>query len=1123
MSQSQLDRLACRVRELAGALVAKDTSDADLLERFTTAGDSAALAALVERHAGLVWSVCARVLPRPEDAEDAFQATFLVLLRKAGSVRKRGAVASWLYGVARRTAVHMRRSAARRARAAGLPAGREPELPVAAAALRELQVLLDQEVQRLPEMYRAPFVLCVLEGRSRAEAARELGWKEGTVAGRLARARELLQRRLARRGVALAAALCAGAVAGQAPAAAAPAALVASVTGSILRGTAGGATFHSATVVALAREVQRSIGTRVLLMAAVCLSAVLLAGGVAWLDNPAGEPISFATAAGASAEAPDPPTTTEDTTAALRDRYGDPLPAGVLSRLGTVRFRHGYNITSVAFAPDGKTIATAGLDHAVHLWDTVSGAERGTFRHPDNMQFLCLAFAPDGRTIAAGDTLGRIWLCDGANARQTLVFKAHDRDVQNVRFSADGAALASAGREGSVALWETATGVELRRMRREQGEVYALAFSPDGRVLASGGGDKKIHFWDPSTGKELASLDYKSGVVSALAFSPDAKVLASGAVDRAVSLWDVATRAEMRRISIQAAVASGVAFTPDGKRLAVASRTYGQVWREHRGAVDLFDVRTGESVRRFAGPRHPFEVVAFSPDGTKLAAVGGHDSTLHLWEVATGAEIRPAIGHQGPVWYVALAADSRTVATAAADDTVRLWDARTGKLRRQAEGCRAWFSPDGGTLLTLVNGERWTLRGSDVGTGRQRFGQLLPECDPYSMTISTDGRTLAFEGAGHAICLWDVASGEEQGQLAGHPQRIAALTFSPDGTRLASASPEEKLVCLWDVAGRREVRRFTASPGSLAFSPDGTLLAAGGEDEGVRMWDTVLGKEIYRLADDKTYWTRACNIGFSPDGRTLAAGSMNGQLLLWETATGRLRHRFDGFAGGFGVPTFSPDGRLLVAGRTDTTALVWDLRNGAGAETPLAPAVLTALWGDLASEDAGGAYQAVRRLTVAATQSVPFLREHLRPVAKVEPARVAELIANLDNDKFATREKATAELAQLGEAAVPALRKALAASPSPEVRRRAEPLLEKWTNLLPTSDRLQALRALEALEHAGTPDARRTLQAIADGEPSARLTREARDSRDRLDKRSPSGPIGGWHKQNGEAEGKTHD
>ena len=188
-------------------------SDERLLGRFVSDRDEAAFATLVQRHGPLVLRVCRRVLGHFQDAEDAFQATFLVLARKADTLRNRRTLAGWLYGVAHRTALTSRRSAMRRRRLDSPSGPLPPESPPAAAALRELQVILDDEVQRLPEKYRTPFVLCCLEGRSREDAARELGWKEGTVSSRIASARERLQRRLSRRGIALSSVVCADALA----------------------------------------------------------------------------------------------------------------------------------------------------------------------------------------------------------------------------------------------------------------------------------------------------------------------------------------------------------------------------------------------------------------------------------------------------------------------------------------------------------------------------------------------------------------------------------------------------------------------------------------------------------------------------------------------------------------------------------------------------------------------------------------------------------------------------------------------------------------------------------------------------------------------------------------------
>jgi RNA polymerase sigma factor (sigma-70 family) len=218
MAVSQASKVFHRIRTLA--LQQQDgTTDGKLLDLYVRQNDEAAFEALVRRHGRMVLGVCRRILGNRHDAEDAFQAAFLVLVRKAAKIRPAGMVGNWLYGVAHRTALEARRSIAKR---------RQKEAQVAPRAatqedtLAHLRPLLDQELPRLPDKYRAVLVLCDLEGRTRKEAAQQLGQPEGTIASRLSRARIILAKRLTRHGVTLSG----GALAAAQEAASAPLSLV---------------------------------------------------------------------------------------------------------------------------------------------------------------------------------------------------------------------------------------------------------------------------------------------------------------------------------------------------------------------------------------------------------------------------------------------------------------------------------------------------------------------------------------------------------------------------------------------------------------------------------------------------------------------------------------------------------------------------------------------------------------------------------------------------------------------------------------------------------------------------------------------------------------------------------
>ena len=237
----------------------------------------------------------------------------------------------------------------------------------------------------------------------------------------------------------------------------------------------------------------------------------------------------------------------------------------------------------------------------------------------------------------------------------------------------------------------------------------------------------------------------------------------------------------------------------------------------------------------------------------------------------------------------------------------------------------------------------------------------------------------------------------------------------------------------------------------------------------------------------------------------VATAGVDAMVRVWDVLAGGQLCAFAGHDARVSVVAFCAKGKLLVSGSDDTTALVWDVSrlfpSKAEHTVSLSPEQLSALWADLKNEDASKAYDVLCALVAAPANSLPFLREHLRAIPRVDPQRVAQLLSDLDSARFSAHDKATQELERLAELAEPALRQALAANPSTEARQRLEQLLKKRENEILTLEQLQTLRAIEILEHIGRPEAKQVLQTLAKGVPEARLTQEATASLERLSKR----------------------
>ncbi len=607
-------------------------------------------------------------------------------------------------------------------------------------------------------------------------------------------------------------------------------------------------------------------------------------------------------------------------------------------RLTTLR-GHSKSVTSVAFSPDGKTLASSSTDNTIILWDAAVGARRPMglplTGHKKWVSSVTFSPAERGQTLASGDADGLIILWDAA-ARQPLgpPLAGHTRGINGLAFSPDGKLLASGSDDHTLILWDVATRQPLGPpLIGHTSGVNSLAFSPDGQTLASGSGPNTIILWDVTTRQPLggAPLVGHSAPVTSLAFSPDGRVLASGSGPNTIILWDVATRQRLGPpLTGHTKAIWSIAFSPDGKTLASGSLD---------NTIILWDVVAGarqpiSQYSRLIGHTRGVNSIAFSPDGKTLAS-GGRDAAVILWNVASGAQLLdgpPLTGHAGGVWSVAFSPAERgkTLASGGEDRTGVLWDVATRQplgplLIGHSLGINSVaFSPDGKVLATGSDDETVILW--DVLTGQPLGPPLTGHL--CGLAFSPDGKILAMSRVDNTIILWDVKTRQLIGPpLAGHAASINGLAFSPDSRLLASGSVDNAII-LWDMATHQPLGSpltgHTSSVGPVAFSPDGQTLASGSGDNTIILWDVAARQPLGPPLIGHT--GEVYSLAFSPDGQTLASGSKDNTIILWDVAAREpLGPLLTGHLKAIWSVAFSPDGNRLASGSEDGTIRLWDV------------------------------------------------------------------------------------------------------------------------------------------------------------------------------------------------------
>ena len=622
---------------------------------------------------------------------------------------------------------------------------------------------------------------------------------------------------------------------------------------------------------------------------------------------------------------------------------------------------HNNGVTTLVFSQDGHWLASGDGDATVLLWDLTAKNpyEDPITLSPSYESIFSLAFSSDGHWLASGGNSDTVWLWDLTAEKPNtnpVILRDHTNWIRALAFNTDGHWLASGGDDFTVRLWDLSAkspNINPIVLNGHTNWIRTLAFSPDGHWLASGSEDSTMRLWDLTAEDPSVSalvLDEHTGSISSLAFSPkNGRWLASGSSDNTVRLWDMHAEdpvaSSIRLTGLKGSV-SDLAFSPDGNWLASGNddKTV-VVW-------DISNPNPDLSFELLGTHDGLVSEVAFSPNGKWLAS-GGDDATVRLWDMSTGNQakveeefssferIASLEGHAEKIQSLAFSPDSKWLASSSADATVRLWNFQTGV----PDEANSVLEGRYGSIYTLLFPSYESLAG---GAENNNFivwdlhGEVPNE---WLYRLGEDGRnitTLAIDPDFRAVVIPDdndfsikVWTSETNFHaLKGHKDIVHAITFSPDGHRLASGSADGTII-LWDIENQQAnaipqsiLSGHKGDVNTLAFSPDGKWLASAGSDSTVRLWDFRKGVPSQSSFVLAKHEGPVYSLAFSPSGRWLASAGEDGKVQIWDLSLSDPSAQstaWDGQSGPLHTIAYSPNARWLVAGGDDTKIQIWGM------------------------------------------------------------------------------------------------------------------------------------------------------------------------------------------------------